>query len=306
MIDKPGFYPASDLPMAAYLADPSPMPSLSSGVAHDLLTKSPKHVWSDHPRLGGSLSEPNDASDMGTIAHDLLLGGEGKICIIEPADYRSKPTKADPEGSIPKGWTNGAIRAARDEAREHGLTPVLAGAMGAARAMAAEAKRFVASSALAGVFDEGEGEVTMIWREGPAWCKARPDWLNHVMKVRLHYKTTQASAKPEPFIRGLMESMGYDVALAFYRRGFEALTLIDSEWRDVILVQEQSAPYACSLIALDPAKFAIADDKVTRAIALWQKCIASGKWPAYSGEIHYASPTAWQLAEAERLLQEGL
>lgn len=300
-----GFHDAAELSMAVYLADPCLEPSLSGGAAHRIITRSPLHVWTEHPRLGGGVREDSDAADTGTIAHDLLLGGEGKIAVIDPSDYRSKPTKDNPEGSIPVGWTNSAIRAARDEARANGLTPILAGAMAGAKAMCAEAKRFIEHSELAGVFSDGAGEVTMIWREGDVWCRARPDWVNHENRVMLHYKTTRASASPESFVKGIMIGSGYDVSLAFYRRGFETLTQ-QKNFLHVILVQEQQAPYACALVSLDPAAWAIADQKVERAIGLWRQCIGSGKWPAYSDRIHYATPTPWALAEAEQWEQEAV
>lgn len=300
-----GIYLASDMPMSVYLHDPCDEPSLSSGAAHKIVTRSPLHVWSDHPRFGASVPESSDAADIGAIAHDLLLGGESKICVIDPAQYRSKPTKDNPDGTIPVGWTNGAIRAARDEARQNGLTPILIGAMAGARTMVAEAQQFIARSELAGVFNQGAGETTMIWKDGPSWCRARPDWLNHEDKVLLHYKTTRASAAPDPFIRGIMMSSGYDVAMAFYRRGLEHLTGC-MDFRHVILVQEQASPYACSLVSLDPAAWAIADQTVSRALTLWAECMASDNWPAYGGRIHYASPTAWQLAEAEAMLEPAL
>ena len=303
---NPGFYPASALPMAQYLADPCAEPSLSSGAAHRLITRSPAHVYAQHPRMGAQEQEDTAASDIGSIVHDLLLGGEGKICVIDPADYRSKPTKDNPEGSIPVGWTNNAIREARDTARTNGLVPILASQMAGARAMAAAARAFIATSELAGVLDEGEGESTMIWQEGETWFRARPDWMNWQKKVMLHFKTTDTSANPEPFIRGVMANYGYDMALAFYRRGFEALHGQDDQWQHVILAQEQRDPYACSLIGLSPVMMALADDKVERAVAIWRKCMNSRKWPAYSGSIHYAEPTAWQLAEAERMAQEAV
>ncbi len=307
-ISQPGIFPASELPMADYLADPCPEPSLSSGAAHRLLTRTPKHVWWEHPRLGANQRDDSAAADIGSVAHDLLLGGEGKICVIDPAEYRSKPTKDNPEGAIPVGWTNGAIRAARDEARANGLTPILPGEYGAARNIAAAAHEFLAGSEISGVLDSGEGESTVIAQVDGAWLRSRPDWMNWEQRVMLHYKTTQASANPEPFIRGIMESMGYDMFLAFYRLSFETATRDIPEtqvevWQHLILVQEQTAPYACSLIGLDPAKWAIADDKVRRALELWKLCMKRNRWPAYSGAVHYATPTAWQLAQAEEALQ---
>lgn len=297
-----GIYPASDIPMALYLSDPCPVPSLSSGAANTIITRSPQHVWSEHPRFGGRIEDDSNASDMGTLMHDLLLGGEGKIRVIEPSDYRSKPTKDNPDGAIPIGWTNGAIRAARDQARANGLTPVLAGAIAGARTARAVALAFLQQSELAGAIDVGESEVTMLWTEGDTWFRARPDWMNHDQRICLHYKTTLASAAPDPLSR-MVVNMGYDVSLAFYRRGWEALTGA-KDWMHVILAQEQTKPYACSLIGLDPAAWAIADQKVNLAVALWRHAMETDQWSAYSGRIHYVSPTAWQLAEAEAMRQD--
>lgn len=296
-----GFYPSEEIPMASYLADPCPVPSLSSGAAHRLLVRSPAHVYAQHPRMGAQRQEDNDASDMGTIAHDLILGGEGKICVIDPELYRSKPTKDNPDGSIPAGWTNSAIRAARDLARSNDLIPILPGAMAGAKAMEKAARAFLAGSELAGVLDDGEGEVTMLWQEGDIWLRARPDWLNHKMKVCLHLKTTKASAKPESFIR-MSDAMGYDVSIAFYKRGFEALTK-QRDFLHVILAVEQDAPCGCSLIGLGPAKMEIAEMKINRSIGIWRECMATGVWPGYSNQIHYADPSAWQIAEAEALIE---
>jgi hypothetical protein len=296
---KAGFYFASEVSMEQYLADPCDVPSLSSGAAHDLLTKSPAHVYANHPRFGERAQDDNAASDMGTIAHALLLGGELKICEIDPQEYPAK------NGNIPEGWTNVAIREARDTARDNGLIPVLKGSIRAAYDMRDAAREFIARSELAGLLDDLESEVTQIWQVGSSWMRARHDGLNHVMKYRMSYKTTQMSAAPGPFVRTSVVPSGYDVALAFYRQGFEVLTQ-DTTWQDVILVQEQRAPYACSLIGLDPAMWAIAQEKVARAQRMWAYCLEENQWPGYSGLVHYASPTPWQLAESEaRMLEDG-
>ena len=226
----------------------------------------------------------------------------GNAAFVGCVAVATKPAKDDPDGSVPKGWTNGLIRAARDTARDNGLTPILAAEYGAVRKMADVARQFLNTTELAGVLDCGKPEQTLIWQEGPTWFRARPDWLTDDGSIMLHYKTTEASANPAPFIRGLLPSMGYDVSLAFYRRGWEALGG-QCETLHLILVQEQSAPYACSLVGLSPVMMAIADEKVQRAIDTWAACMKTGRWPAYSPQIHYAEPTAWQLAEAEAALQ---
>ena len=297
---KPGFYPATQISMSAYLADPCEQPSLSSGIANTLVTKSPAHAKAAHPVLGARPQDDTDASDMGTIIHDLALGGEGKICVIERSDYRSKPTKDNPDGAIPVGWTNNAIRAARDEARANGLTPVLAEDMALARRADQAVRDFVADPdcEIHGAFDEGESEVTMLLEHEGVWLRARQDWFNHDRKIAVHLKTTKMSVQPDSFIRGSVFGGGYDVSLAFYRFVFEKLTG-QQDWTHVILAVEQNAPYACSLISLDPAAWAIADEKVMRAIDTWKRCMKTGKWPAYTNRICYATPTSWMLAEAE-------
>ena len=285
---QPGIYPSSEVPMAQYLADPCPVPSLSSGAAHRLITQTPKHVWWSHPRLGGHPRDASSKSDIGSVAHELILGGGNNITIINADDWRTK-----------------AAQTARDEARAQGKYPVLERKYQDALEMAGECARFIDASELAGVFGAGEGEITAIAKLGDTWLRARPDWLNHDQKVCLHYKTTEGSASPDAFIRWVVKSMGYDVALAFYRLVLESLHDAFRDWRHVMLVQEQSAPYCASIISLGVADWAIADQKVEHALALWRRCMASSNWPGYDSGIHYSEPTPWELAKAEEMQQEA-
>jgi hypothetical protein len=263
--------------MAAYLADPCPEPSLSSSAAFKLITRSPRHVYATHPRFQGERGDDSSIADIGSVAHDLLLGGEGKIAELDFPDWRTNASKE-----------------ARDRARADGLTPILSHRMPTVRAMVEAAREFVATSEIAGAFDSGAAEQTVIWREGESWCRCRPDWLND--RIALHVKTTDASARPEPFIRGIMQNMGYGFATRFYDRGLKA---VGRHVSHVLLVIEQNFPHACSLISLTPAKSAVEDARVERAIRLWAQCMATNTWPGYDNRIHYAEPTGWELAEHE-------
>lgn len=283
---KPGLYRMS---MADYLADPCAVPSISSGCAYTLITQSPLHARHEHPRLNRFRErEASEASDMGSIVHALLLEGrdDGLVAIDAP-DWRTK-----------------AAKEARDAARAEGKHPILAHRVQDVRAMLGAARDYIASSELAGVFDDGESELTMIWQEGDVWCRARPDWLTTDRSVLLHYKTTQGSAEPESFTRGMLIGMGYDMAAAFYDRGLYAVAR-PRKSTTVFLVQECSPPYACSLIALSGELQDMADAKVSKAIALWDRCMKSGFWPAYPNRICYAEPPAWaQKAWEERQAAE--
>jgi hypothetical protein len=259
-----------EMSIGEYLA----LPALSSGTAHRVLSQSPAHALY-------ARTEPTDQMDFGSLAHKLLLEDtEAGLCIVEADDWRTK-----------------AAKELRDSAREDNLIPVLSKHMPAVRAMVKAAREFVAQSEIAGVFDSGKPELSVLWQDcGDAlWCKARPDWLND--KTILHYKTTQGSAAPAPFIRNQLFPMGYDIAAMFYERGLEKVT--GKVRKSVFLVQEAYAPYACVLISLDPAAAEIAADKVGRAMAIWAHCRLTGKWPAYPPQIHYAEPLPWHLAQSE-------
>lgn len=285
----------------AYHADPAQTASLSSSIGKILLDKSPYHAWLAHPKLNPDYKpDESSAFDLGTAAHDLILeGGTPRICVIDPQDYRSKPTKADPEGSIPKGWTNNAIREARDQARANGLTPILPWDNAVIRAMKEAATQFIAQSEIAGIFEDGKPEQTLIWTEGSVSCRARLDWLTTDRRVILDYKSS-ASAEPGWFSRQIA-NMSYDFQAAFYLRGLKACGHPNAQF--LFLAQEVEPPHACSLHAIAPSMFAIAEERVTRAIRLWGECMASGKWPAYNNRVHWAEATAWQMAQMEEMLE---
>ena len=239
----------------------------------------------DSPWNPAREDDSNKASDIGTVAHDVLLeGGTGIIERIDPNDYPAEKT-----GAIPAGWTNKAIRAARDAARAAGKIPLLPADVDAVTAMVESAKAFIATSELAGVFDTGAPEQTVVWQDGATLCKARPDWLN--ADVCLHLKTTARSVNPSAFAR-MAINMGYDVSLAFYARGIE-------RDRHLILAIEQEPPYACKLFGLSSAQADISARKVERAINTWAACVKAGKFPAYNGSVHYIEPTSWEMAKAE-------
>lgn len=258
------------LTMPEYLA----LDALSSGRAHRVLSQSPAHAkYAER--------EENGKMDFGSLAHKLLLENtEDGLMIIEADDWRTK-----------------AAKELRDEARGAGKIPVLSKQMPAVRLMAKVAREFIAQSEIAGVFGSGLPEQTVVWQEGDILCKARPDWLND--KTILHYKTTEGSASPAPFIRNQLFPMGYDVAAMFYERG------LCSARQSVFLVQEAYEPYACSLIALDPAAAELAAEKVARAIGIWQECVRTGVYPAYVPRIHWAEPMPWHLAESEEKRTES-
>ncbi len=256
-----------DLKMPDYLA----LKALSAGVCHELITSSPAHARYRQDNPG----DASEASDVGTAIHDALLEGVNRIVPIDAPDWRTKAAKEK-----------------REETRTAGGIPLLAHKANQVLAAVDAAKAFVAASELAGIFDQGEPERTMIWIDGGVYCKARPDWLPAIEPYIVHVKTTQGSAEPEAWIRNHLVTDGYDISAAFYERGMGG--------RSVFLVIEQSPPYGCSWIGLAPELQDLATRKVERAIGIWHKCSKVNVWPAYPSRICYAEPKPWQLAEQEQ------
>lgn len=270
-----------NIPMADYVADRLlSVPTLNAGTCFRIYADCPYQAWFEHPRLNPAhVSDSATPADIGSVAHDLLLGGEGKLLVIDAPDWRTKDAKAQ-----------------RESARVVGLTPILAHKMAEVRAMVHAAKDFLAESEIPGIFDSGVSEATMLWDEDGVLCRCRPDWLDDIDASGggfcLHYKTTQGTANPEKWVRTHLVQQGYDVAAAFYQMAMAKAR------EQLFLVQSQTAPYSCSLVGLSKEMMQIAQAKVERGMALWADCLKSGRWPRYSGSIYYAEPTSWQMDQA--------
>ena len=269
--------------MMAYQADPAPSPSMSASIAHALVSQSPRHAWTAHPRLNPNhQSEESDKFDLGSCSHAVLLEGEEMIVAVEADDWRTK-----------------AAKEARDLARSEGKIPVLARKMPDIRAMANEAR--IAMLELQGMplsFTEGDAERVLIWQEGDSWCRTRPDWISTDRKLIINYKTTDGSAEPGAWIRNQMTKMGFDVAALHELRG-NAATGGAKNAQFIFLAQENYPPFECSFVGMSNAMLEIAQRKWDFALALWQRCMATGKWNGYPRRICTAEPALWQMDEDE-------
>lgn len=267
-----------DLPLAAYLADPCPEPSLSAGCAAALIDRSPRHAWSGHPRLGNRAGEDSGAADVGTVMHQLLLeDSEDGIVVVDAEDWRTK-----------------AAREAREEARAAGRTPVLAHVMDLAREAAEAVRNQIRHHRQASDFlRDGAPERTVLWQEGgTTWCRARPDWLPHDAAGPVYdLKTTTGSAAPSAWIPRIFRE-GHDIKAAHYLRGLEVVRGVrPAAFRFVIA--EQNPPFAVSVVELDAAAAEWAERRWRRALALWENCLLNDDWPAYAPYVHVAELPGW-------------
>lgn len=280
MIDKAGVY---EISMDEYQRDPCPVPSLSSGIAHRLITQSPLHAWFAHPRLNPAYqSEEATSFDLGACAHALLLEGDSSVIEINYPDWRKKEAQQQ-----------------RDEVRSMGKIPVLAHKAVECRAMAAVARKAIADCGDLKIdLSEGVAERVFVWQEGATFCRARPDWHKNDRTILLDYKSTAGSAEPNAWIRNQMGPLGYDMQAVHYERGNARTGGPDrAQW--VFLVQENYPPYAYSFVGLSPAMREIAQRKWEYALALWKQCSARNVWNGYPSVIAYAEPTTWQMDDDE-------
>ena len=293
---SPGFHPS--ISAEVYHADELVgAPTLSCSIAQILLSESPRKAWHSHPRLNPNYrAEAESKFDLGTCAHAVLLENDSsKIAVIDPEEYPSK------KGAIPEGWTNNAIRAARDAARASGKTPLLKTVYADVRNMVDAALEFIKNSEIAEPWHAAQPEVTGLWCETngkgkPIWLRCRFDKLAVPLRFIGDYKSTM-DASPEAFSR-LIARMGYHIQEAFYRRGARALGVDEPEFR--FLAQCSEPPHECSLHACHPELQRIADVEVERAIGMWRLCLSENHWPSYGGRIHYALPTSHMLYEHEQ------
>lgn len=273
-----------------YHADPCPSPSLSSSLARTLLSSSPRHAWFAHPQLNPAMErEDKEMFDLGSAAHAFLLEGETGFVIVEAKDWRTKEAKEE-----------------RDQARLAGKIPLLAHKWQDVQDMAAAARMQLGYHEAKPIpFRGGKPEQTIIWREGDVWCRARLDWLHDDHSAIDDLKTTQASANPDVWTRALFGA-GYDIQAAFYLRGLRAMSgggARGTEFRFIVV--ENYRPFALSVIALAPDALALADRKVSQAIALWAECLKRNRWPGYPLQTCYAELPPWQEAQwMERELRE--
>lgn len=276
LITEPGLY--DNIAAADYHADPAPSPSLSNSIAQILLDQSPHHAWTAHPRLNNR--HPGEDSskrlDLGSVAHALLLGKGRGIAIIDADSYRTKDAQKQ-----------------RDEARAAGKTPILAADYDRASAMMMIARDEIAACKEIGrafFSPAARFEPVILWREGECWARAMLDFTDAALV--LDYKSV-TNASPDYVTRHLYQQ-GYHIQRGWYLRALDA---IDPGGRGrrrfVFLFQEIEPPHACTFMELDGAGAAMGERSCEQAVALWQECMSTDRWPSYPRGIHRAEMPGW-------------
>lgn len=293
-VTKPGVY--GKMPIADYIADPCPEPSLSASTVVTLVERSCLRAWYEHPRLNpGRARKSTSAQDIGSAAHAVVLEDDlNAIVWVAAKDWRTKAAKAE-----------------RDAARAAGRIPMLEKFGPALASMNAAAQRFVEQTYVADEWRAATPEQTILWTEGdPAiWCRIRPDRM-HVdhhgtRATAFHYKTT-TNSEPNKFINGPLSGLSYDVSSEFYERGIRA-TFPGYEVESYWVVQEVEEPYECSIITSGGLMDQLAEAKVAHGIKRWRECITSGVWPSHDPRTAVADPKPYLVSQwEERTIAQGV
>lgn len=292
-----GSFISRSMPMDQYVADPvtdhfpAVLASLNSSIAKTLLSESPLHAWTAHPRLN-PYHETSDPTkfDIGRVAHRMVIeGNEDGIAVVRANDWRTKAAQEE-----------------RDTAVAAGKMPILEGQYIEVRQMVLTARQYIAAtSELRDIMSDGVAEQVWMWQERDGVVlRCRPDWWSEKHRTVIDYKTTAASAHPARWSQSTMQQIGADIQGAMYRRALKAKHVRLGQ--QVFLVQETSPPYACAAIALTETALTIADDKLNTAIDLWERCLAENLWPGYPQRIAWADPPAWAQAQWEEAKVTGL
>lgn len=279
-VAAPGIY--YDIAAATYHADPCEEPSLSSSIANLLLEKTPAHARLAHPRLNPLVNRSfNAAMDLGSVAHEIVLGKGGGFEVSPFDDYRTKDARA---------W--------RAEAIERGVTPIKADDFAGAEQMATAVRAHIEETPGAeSAFLNGASETVVIWRDvaGPM-CRAMIDWVDSDRLIIYDLKTTGTGLSD----RSLQSKIvgGLDLQAAFHLRGFEHVVPDIAgrvAWRWVFI--ENEAPFESRVIEMDAMTRAAGDSKASRAIELWRKCLAENDFPGYQRKIEELPYPAWAAGE---------
>lgn len=126
-----------------------------------------------------------------------------------------------------------------------------------------------------------EHEISYFWtdEETGLKCKARPDAINHKLKVVIDYKTCD-DAETEHFMKQSIR-LGYDLQASYYLDGVKANT--GEDYIFVFIAQEKKPPYAVNVLQADDIFIRSGRDVYKSMLQTYKECAENGNWHGYLG-----------------------
>lgn len=262
-IDKPGiFFGVSE---ADYRADPCPSPSLTQSLCKILIERSPRHAWTECPRLNPHYEPDDDTKfDVGNAAHRLILGRGKDFEIVQAEDWRTK-----------------AAKEARETAADEGKIGILQHQFEQASEMVTAAWAQLHRHEDKDAFTAGNGEVMIAWQEDGIWFRSLVDWLHDDLRTVDDYKSSGMSMAPH--VIGLRaEAAGWHVQAAFIERGLDLLDAAGAGRRLYRFIgQETDKPHALTVMHMSECWMTMGRKKVQACIDMWRAAIGRNTWRDY-------------------------
>jgi len=266
-----------------YHADPCVIPSLSASIAHTLISKSPLHAFTEHPRLGGKKRPETKETDKGSLIHALVLG-KGKDTVVLP--YQN--------------WQTKAAREDREAARLAGKIPTLE-------------KDYVEAVEIAnqinwrliydfGIELSGLSEQPITWIElsdegEEVQCRACYDHLILQQAHAFDLKTTSVSAHPNALAAHMIRYGSHIQEAAYLSALNKLLPEREGKARFTFLFCEVEPPYAVVPAQLNGSMKLLAQRQWRRAVNIWAECLRTNNWPSYTDKAVNVNAPVWALTQ---------
>jgi len=274
----PGMY--LDVSERDYHADPCAEPSLSASGAKTLLFRSPKAFAWKHPRLRPAHLPPveeswSDQAVFGTVVHKLVLGRGKDVVEVDAKD-----------------WKTNAAKAERADITAVGKVAILKDKLVQAKMVAHELRQTV------GYGPATPTEVVLIWIDHatdgtPIWCRAMLDALPESTLIE-DIKVTGAELSDE-FVARQIDGMGYDISMAWYRRGLSKLAPdLAGRIKTRLTFVERNETYDTLARTLLDSELHEPDLLLQTAIDRFAACMTTGVWPGVSASPKPVAIPNWK------------
>lgn len=152
--------------------------------------------------------------------------------------------------------------------------------------------------AIAPYLEGVESERTITWTDPRSGfpCKARLDGWHPATRTLLDLKSA-ADANPRAFGNAAAR-LKYDLQLAHYKRGVEAVTGEALE-KVAVIVVEKAAPYDCGLLTISDDFLYAAEERLDALFAKLRGCLDTGIWPGRYPEESPLEFPAYLLIDSE-------
>jgi hypothetical protein len=233
-------------------------PALSQSIAWTLLSRGPFHAWHEHRELGGLERKPTESMRIGTLIHELILGGS-RVVVHDFPDWRTNRAKE-----------------AKEEAIADGKTPILRKQIDAVQPAIEAIRAALASNGLWSV--DFVCEQKMEWEYGGVRCVGTPDarLIEEGSATVLELKLTEHLGNHEATGR-----KGAGSGWAMQREAY--VTGIETQYPEVAgrvtwlwAVAEWSPPYDVQVVPAAASMVELGRLQWERAIVQWRELLERG------------------------------